>query len=230
MHCRGENNVYECTICNVFVTSHEQFTTHIEGIKHQTKLRQVEGKECALKPLAHRKSRGTLRGRVAHGSGRGGMQLDRGACILSLSKFFPHENAVYTLNQKVHTVTAVIFFRDCRYLGRWYPGKVMCCAYFFLIFAFLFLVFNHFCLHFQWELEKRGCLTLHLGKNKKDNKCFLKEKQELGMASGTGGELVALEETKPEAEALQSQAAWALSQWKLHIEEGVWTSFQKLIS
>lgn len=50
------------------------------------------------------------------------------------------------------------------------------------------------------------------------------------MASGTGGELVALEETKPEAEALQSQAAWALLQWKLHIEEGVWTSFQKLIS
>lgn len=131
LHCRGENNVYECTICNVFVTSHEQFTTHIEGIKHQTKLRQVEGKECALKPLAHRKSRGTLRGRVAHGSGRGGMQLDRGACILSLNKFFPHENAV---NQKVHTVTAVIFFRDCRYLGRWYPGKVMCCAYFFYYF------------------------------------------------------------------------------------------------
>lgn len=67
---RGGSNVFECSLCNVMVTSEDQLNTHLKGMKHQNKMKQASGKN---------RPRG--RGRGGFRGGRGG----RGQSCLSLA-------------------------------------------------------------------------------------------------------------------------------------------------
>ncbi|XP_070207927.1 uncharacterized protein [Littorina saxatilis] len=58
---KGGSNVFECSLCNVMVTSEDQLNTHLKGMKHQNKMKQASGKN---------RPRG--RGRGGFRGGRGG--------------------------------------------------------------------------------------------------------------------------------------------------------------
>lgn len=67
---RGGSNVFECTMCDVMVTSEDQLNTHLRGIKHQNKMKQASGENL------NRRGRG--RGLGALRGGRGGEPGGRG--------------------------------------------------------------------------------------------------------------------------------------------------------
>ena len=73
--------MFECTLCNVMVSSEDQLNTHLRGIKHQNKMKQASGENL------NRRGRG--RGLGAVRGGRGGEYGGRGQCdkfVVSVSK------------------------------------------------------------------------------------------------------------------------------------------------
>lgn len=73
---RGGSNVFECTMCDVMVTSEDQLNTHLRGIKHQNKMKQASGENLNL--------RGWGRGLCAIRGGRGWEPGGRGECDMSV--------------------------------------------------------------------------------------------------------------------------------------------------
>ena len=75
--------MYECTLCDVMVTSEDQLNTHLRGIKHQNKMKQTSGENI------NRRGRGRGLGGVRGGRGaeRGGERGGRGqsdTCVPSV--------------------------------------------------------------------------------------------------------------------------------------------------
>lgn len=76
--CRSDNNVYECAVCNVMVTSQEQLDTHSRGTKHKAKLRQKEIEDAKQAKQSGAYGRGRSRGGFRGSGSFSGRGMNRG--------------------------------------------------------------------------------------------------------------------------------------------------------